>query len=82
MKRAKMSLANIQGKLSRTEMKNIMAGSGGTCAAYMPTGGASGGPVVTYNISSANCTGLCFMMAWWQMVLCQLFLRKLVRNLN
>lgn len=23
-----MSLANIQGKLSRTEMKNIMAGSG------------------------------------------------------
>jgi len=24
-----MSLANIQGKLSRTEMKNIMAGSGG-----------------------------------------------------
>ncbi len=29
MKRTKMSLANIQGKLSRTEMKNIMAGSGG-----------------------------------------------------
>ncbi len=28
MKRTKMSLANIQGKLSRTEMKNIMAGSG------------------------------------------------------
>jgi len=25
----KMSLANIQGKLSRAEMKNIMAGSGG-----------------------------------------------------
>lgn len=32
MKTTKMSLANIQGKLSRTEMKNIMAGSGsGTC---------------------------------------------------
>lgn len=33
MKRLKISLANIQGKLSRTEMKNIMAGSGGagTC---------------------------------------------------
>lgn len=30
MKTQKMSLANIQGKLSRTEMKNIMAGSG-TC---------------------------------------------------
>jgi len=29
----KMSLANIQGKLTREEMKNIMAGSGddGTC---------------------------------------------------
>lgn len=29
MKTSKMSLANIQGKLSRAEMKNIMAGSGG-----------------------------------------------------
>ncbi len=28
MKTTKMSLANIQGKLSRTEMKSIMAGSG------------------------------------------------------
>ncbi len=28
MKTTKMSLANIQGKLSRNEMKNIMAGSG------------------------------------------------------
>jgi hypothetical protein len=28
MKTTKMSLENIQGKLSRTEMKNIMAGSG------------------------------------------------------
>ncbi|GAB2827983.1 hypothetical protein GCM10027043_32010 [Ferruginibacter profundus] len=27
MQTKKMSLANIQGKLSRTEMKNIMAGS-------------------------------------------------------
>jgi hypothetical protein len=31
MKTTKMSLANIQGKLSRAEMKNIMAGSGGKC---------------------------------------------------
>lgn len=30
MKTTKMSLANIQGKLSRTEMKSIMAGSGDT----------------------------------------------------
>ena len=29
-----MSLANIQGKLSRAEMKNIMAGSGGSCCAH------------------------------------------------
>ena len=29
MKSIKMSLANIQGKLSRAEMKAIMAGSGG-----------------------------------------------------
>lgn len=31
MKTQKMSLANIQGKLSRAEMKNIMAGSGTNC---------------------------------------------------
>ncbi len=41
MQTKKMSLANIQGKLSRTEMKNIMAGSGsgggcrsGGCGVY------------------------------------------------
>ncbi len=28
MQTKKMSLANVQGKLSRAEMKNIMAGSG------------------------------------------------------
>ena len=33
MKTQKMSLTNIQGKLSRAEMKNIEAGSGLTCAA-------------------------------------------------
>jgi hypothetical protein len=33
METTKMSLVNIQGKLSRAEMKNIMAGSGtgGSC---------------------------------------------------
>lgn len=35
MKTTKLSLANIQGKLSRVEMKKIMAGS--------TTGGGSGG---------------------------------------
>lgn len=29
MNKAKMSLANLQGKMSRAEMKSIMAGSGG-----------------------------------------------------
>jgi len=29
VKTVKMSLANLQGKMSRKEMKNIMAGSGG-----------------------------------------------------
>jgi hypothetical protein len=37
----KMSLANIKGKLSRAEMKNIMAGSG----SYMYTGGSCTGSV-------------------------------------
>lgn len=43
MKTEKMSLANIQGKLSRAEMKNIMAGSGfgwGTCCT--PSGDCGG----------------------------------------
>lgn len=34
MKTKKMSLANIKGKLSRAEMKNIMAGSGLDCTHY------------------------------------------------
>ena len=34
MQTKKMSLANIQGKLSRTEMKNIMAGSGSGSGGY------------------------------------------------
>lgn len=42
MQTQKMSLANIQGKLSRAEMKNIMAGSGaagGCCASDSNCGG-------------------------------------------
>jgi hypothetical protein len=58
MQTQKMSLANIQGKLSRTEMKNIMAGSA-TCTLYClriggimcgSTNGANGG---SYSIG--NC---------------------------
>lgn len=36
-----MSLVNIQGKLSRTEMKNIMAGSG-SCSASCNYGSTPG----------------------------------------
>ncbi len=41
MQTKKMSLANIEGKLSRVEMKNIMAGSGsgGCCASDSNCGG-------------------------------------------
>lgn len=51
MQTQKMSLANIKGKLSRTEMKNIMAGSGysakccnaaGECTQCSTTQGACG----------------------------------------
>ena len=52
MKTKKMSLANIQGKLSRTEMKNIMAGSGGT-----PGCGTSCAPTLCHN---NNSTGNCY----------------------
>ncbi len=51
-----MSLANIQGKLSRTEMKNIMAGSGDTVECndgtshLLPSGDCSQG-------SSGECNG-------------------------
>jgi len=39
MKTVKMSLANIQGKLSRAEMKNIMAGSAFCVTCYDPSKG-------------------------------------------
>lgn len=38
METKKMSLANIQGKISRAEMKNIMAGSLQSQCAYGPLG--------------------------------------------
>ena len=49
MKLQKMSLANIQGKLSRAEMKNVMAGSGSACDIFCPTsGGGWGGYCIPY----------------------------------
>ncbi len=38
MKIVKMSLANMQGKMSRMEMKGIMAGSGGATCGSICTG--------------------------------------------
>lgn len=40
---------NIGQPLSKDEMRNVKGG--GTCAYLNPTGNASGGPVVTYNVS-------------------------------
>ncbi len=56
MKTTKMNLANVQGKLSRTEMKNIMAGDppddGGTC-------GAGCDIVCWYDTGSGTQEGIC-----------------------
>lgn len=53
MKTTKMSLANIQGKLSRAEMKEIMAGSGGCASSFEACG--SNGKVCC---SGLECDGL------------------------
>ena len=60
MQTQKMSLANIQGKLSRTEMKNIMAGVetvGGETGCYRCcwTGTTSCSECV-HSYSTASCT--------------------------
>jgi hypothetical protein len=54
MQTKKMSLANIQGKLSRAEMKNIMAGSGeGTCTLSCFT--SSGGTLACLSGIGGSC---------------------------
>lgn len=71
MKTTKMSLANIQGKLSRTEMKKIMAGSG-TCQAKVATGGGSWVPIIGLSSSEAQnypgmtnwCCDSCSSTSW------------------
>ena len=62
MQTKKMSLANIQGKLNRNEMKNIMAGSGDArCGS-----GCSGACTVSDG-HSGNChptsSGKCYCIA-------------------
>lgn len=52
METKKMSLASINGKLSRTEMKNIMAGSSSGCAAK---GIKCPAPGATYDGCCASC---------------------------
>ncbi len=59
-----MSLKNIQGKLSRAEMKNIMAGSGDGSGC----GSACSGTCKTTDNHSGNCrltttTGKCYCIA-------------------
>ncbi len=53
MKKSILSLAGAH-KLSVEEQKNVLGGLRTDCAYYMPTGNASGGPVVTYNVSMAD----------------------------
>lgn len=55
MQTKKMSLANIQGKLSRAEMKNIMAGS--PISPAQPGCGTSCAPKLCHN---DNSTGTCY----------------------
>ena len=56
MKTLKMSLENIQGKMNRKEMRNIMAGSGGTdkCAGYRANCG-SGQYSCSYRENMKDC---------------------------
>jgi hypothetical protein len=58
MKTAKISLAAIKGKLSRAEMKNIMAGSGGSCDSQCTCGPctfSSGGSGSCRSSDSGGC---------------------------
>ena len=54
-----MSLANMQGKLSRTEMKSIMAGSGNapTCAGHTACNGGTCCWVQGSNWGYGRCNG-------------------------
>ncbi len=66
METKKMSLANIQGRLSRKEMKNIMAGSGGAkcdslcsgpCTVTCPGGSTAG------SCHRNSSSGICYCWA-------------------
>ena len=67
MQTIKMSLANIKGKLSRAEMKNIMAGSGdeGRCSSSCSGSCtvSSGDPGNCYMPSTGTNAEKCFCVA-------------------
>lgn len=44
--------------LTKKQMQEIKGGRVGTCAAYMPNGNASGGPVATYNVTKEEAQGM------------------------
>lgn len=56
MKTEKMSLAKIQGKLSRVEMRNIMAGSGGgKCVSCKTSKDCSSSQICTHYTGTGPC---------------------------
>lgn len=62
MRTTKMSLANIKGKLSRAEMKQIMAGSGTDCNTYIC--------YTTSDCTASKCGNACnsyngHNVCWW-----------------
>jgi hypothetical protein len=66
MQKQKMSLANMQGKLSREEMKNIMAGlqqSTGTCQALIADG-TGGRTHIEVGLTSAQAQSNINMIHW------------------
>ncbi|RZJ50175.1 MAG: hypothetical protein EOO44_16895 [Flavobacterium sp.] len=60
MKIEKMSFANVQ-KLTRKEMRSVMAGSGGggsgSCVSHS---GCPSGCAVTYNGQTGSCSSCCY----------------------
>lgn len=55
MKRTKMSLATMNGKMSRSEMRKIMAGSGAGCDCGCKTDLDCGTMVCSKTVSDGDC---------------------------
>lgn len=64
MKTQKMSLANIEGKLSRAEMKNIMAGSGAICKSCSSDSDCDSRHVCRSSSSCPDYSGVCALAYW------------------